>query len=348
MTSYNKINGVWGHYNYDLCTTVLRGEWGYDGCVMTDWWMRYAPSPEFPAPARQRVQSAGGRGRPDAGRQAHGRTQTRRYSARDAGQRAKAYRARELAAHRGGSDKDADAAGQPCLAPTNSTSHIGAPSGALFFEHCKAEKRIKLGVKLPHIKKALPVLAVGAFMIMLVAKPDYFLDSASRGLLLFATSVLPRGVPLFLLLDTAYGYGRGVIPLTHWSKTRTRHVQRPAFRRIRARAFPSRRLSRRRRHRRRPVRKRHRKRDGRETHRFIHIDIGAHIRTGHRRLRHLRRSRRRRPSSSPPTTPQPSPRGWCSEDEKRAPTPPPSFSRGATPIPPFRAAYPRPRSQCSP
>ena len=49
MTSYNKINGVWGHYNYDLCTTVLRGEWGYDGCVMTDWWMRYAPSPEFPA-----------------------------------------------------------------------------------------------------------------------------------------------------------------------------------------------------------------------------------------------------------------------------------------------------------
>ena len=48
MTSYNKINGVWGHYNYDLCTTVLRGEWGYDGCVMTDWWMRYAKSPEFP------------------------------------------------------------------------------------------------------------------------------------------------------------------------------------------------------------------------------------------------------------------------------------------------------------
>lgn len=49
MTSYNKINGVWGHYSYDLCTTVLRGEWGYDGMVMTDWWMRYAPSPEFPA-----------------------------------------------------------------------------------------------------------------------------------------------------------------------------------------------------------------------------------------------------------------------------------------------------------
>ena len=48
MTSYNKVNGVWSHYNYDLVTTVLRSEWGYDGCVITDWWMRKAKSPEFP------------------------------------------------------------------------------------------------------------------------------------------------------------------------------------------------------------------------------------------------------------------------------------------------------------
>ncbi len=48
MTSYNKINGVWGHYHYDLVTTVLRGEWGYQGNVITDWWMQYASSPEFP------------------------------------------------------------------------------------------------------------------------------------------------------------------------------------------------------------------------------------------------------------------------------------------------------------
>ncbi len=48
MTSYNKINGVWSHYNYDLVTTVLRGEWGYTGNVVTDWWMRKSHSPEFP------------------------------------------------------------------------------------------------------------------------------------------------------------------------------------------------------------------------------------------------------------------------------------------------------------
>ena len=47
MTSYNRINGVYGHYNYDLCTTILRGEWGYKGCVMTDWWMKSEKSHEF-------------------------------------------------------------------------------------------------------------------------------------------------------------------------------------------------------------------------------------------------------------------------------------------------------------
>jgi len=48
MTSYNKINGVWGHYHYDLVTTILRGEWGYQGNVITDWWMQPSFSPEFP------------------------------------------------------------------------------------------------------------------------------------------------------------------------------------------------------------------------------------------------------------------------------------------------------------
>ncbi len=40
MTSYNPVNGIWSAGNYDLNTTVLRGEWGYDGMVMTDWWAK--------------------------------------------------------------------------------------------------------------------------------------------------------------------------------------------------------------------------------------------------------------------------------------------------------------------
>ncbi|MBQ6018920.1 MAG: glycoside hydrolase family 3 protein [Clostridia bacterium] len=48
MTSYNKINGEWAHYNFDLVTGILRGEWGFDGCVMTDWWMRADRDPDFP------------------------------------------------------------------------------------------------------------------------------------------------------------------------------------------------------------------------------------------------------------------------------------------------------------
>lgn len=38
MTSYNPVNGHWAASNYDLNTTILRNEWGYEGIVMTDWW----------------------------------------------------------------------------------------------------------------------------------------------------------------------------------------------------------------------------------------------------------------------------------------------------------------------
>lgn len=48
MTSYNKINGIWAHYNDDLVTTILRQEWGFDGVVITDWWMQRAQDPDFP------------------------------------------------------------------------------------------------------------------------------------------------------------------------------------------------------------------------------------------------------------------------------------------------------------
>lgn len=49
MTSYNRVNGVYSHYHYHLATSVLRREWGYEGLILTDWWMHHDVSPEFPA-----------------------------------------------------------------------------------------------------------------------------------------------------------------------------------------------------------------------------------------------------------------------------------------------------------
>lgn len=40
MGSYNKINGEWSNYNYELQTVILRNEWNYEGVLMTDWWAR--------------------------------------------------------------------------------------------------------------------------------------------------------------------------------------------------------------------------------------------------------------------------------------------------------------------
>lgn len=48
MTSYNKVNSVYSYNHYDMVTTVLRGEWGYKGNVMTDWWTKHTESPDFP------------------------------------------------------------------------------------------------------------------------------------------------------------------------------------------------------------------------------------------------------------------------------------------------------------
>lgn len=38
MTSYNIVNGHRASENADLLEGILRGEWGYEGCVTTDWW----------------------------------------------------------------------------------------------------------------------------------------------------------------------------------------------------------------------------------------------------------------------------------------------------------------------
>ena len=38
MTTYGAVNGVWTAGNYDLCTEIIRREWGFSGFLMTDWW----------------------------------------------------------------------------------------------------------------------------------------------------------------------------------------------------------------------------------------------------------------------------------------------------------------------
>ena len=40
MTSYNPVNGIWAASNTDLCTGILRDDFGFDGFVMSDWWAK--------------------------------------------------------------------------------------------------------------------------------------------------------------------------------------------------------------------------------------------------------------------------------------------------------------------
>ena len=37
MSSFNRINGTFAGGSRDLNTHILREEWGFDGCVVTDW-----------------------------------------------------------------------------------------------------------------------------------------------------------------------------------------------------------------------------------------------------------------------------------------------------------------------
>lgn len=62
MSSYNKVNGTYAAENHWLLTDVLRGEWGYDGIVMSDWFGSRTTVPtvnagldlEMPGPTRDR------------------------------------------------------------------------------------------------------------------------------------------------------------------------------------------------------------------------------------------------------------------------------------------------------
>jgi len=59
MSAYNKINGVWASENSYTLREILKGEWGFDGLIMSDWTGTYTDGPavggldlEMPGPAR--------------------------------------------------------------------------------------------------------------------------------------------------------------------------------------------------------------------------------------------------------------------------------------------------------
>jgi beta-glucosidase len=62
MSSYNKVNGTYAAENHWLLTEVLRGDWGFDGIVMSDWFGSRTTAPtvnagldlEMPGPTRDR------------------------------------------------------------------------------------------------------------------------------------------------------------------------------------------------------------------------------------------------------------------------------------------------------
>ncbi|MEJ2031233.1 MAG: glycoside hydrolase family 3 C-terminal domain-containing protein [Maritimibacter sp.] len=62
MSSYNRLNGTFASENPWLLTDVLRGDWGYDGIVMSDWFGSHTTAEsvnagldlEMPGPARDR------------------------------------------------------------------------------------------------------------------------------------------------------------------------------------------------------------------------------------------------------------------------------------------------------
>ncbi len=59
MSSYNRVNGTHASENSYTLLDILKGEWGFSGIVMSDWWGTYSPNVvkggldlEMPGPAR--------------------------------------------------------------------------------------------------------------------------------------------------------------------------------------------------------------------------------------------------------------------------------------------------------
>ncbi len=59
MSGYNKVNGTWASENSYLLKDILKGEWGFDGMVISDWMGTYTDNVaaggldyEMPGPAR--------------------------------------------------------------------------------------------------------------------------------------------------------------------------------------------------------------------------------------------------------------------------------------------------------
>ncbi len=59
MSSYNRVNGTYASESDTLLLDILKGEWGFDGIVMSDWFGTYSPNVsksgldlEMPGPAR--------------------------------------------------------------------------------------------------------------------------------------------------------------------------------------------------------------------------------------------------------------------------------------------------------
>ena len=53
MFSYNKVNGEYSYYNYDLGRLILKDLWSYQGITMTDWWIVKNNDKNLPTQAKR-------------------------------------------------------------------------------------------------------------------------------------------------------------------------------------------------------------------------------------------------------------------------------------------------------